>query len=354
MKTSTVLAAFAFVLNVLVSTAPFAAEPPHYITGRIHFNINTNDYARTREFYRVLGFAHSIGGFPETNTLIMAQSLGMSAPYRMHAELFYLGPPDIDPATLTEPTGRMIDLIQWKEPANTAPAYSAVNRLGFARAVLSTSDLDADMAALGAFGTQFLGPPATRADGSRFAIARDPAGTFVELREEPGARPVLTNGSHVTAVHSIALNVSNFARSRAFYRRLGFTKREKLPVTESIEVARAMGLEAPFRRRGELLRHERDGSAIELIEWLKPRDSAPPYPAPINHPGIHRINYASTDLAADVARLKALGVRFLSPIAPCCTGDASRMGIIIMEDPDGAFVELLGAITPPGSAPPPR
>ena len=48
------------------------------IIGRIHLNVNTNDYEASRTFYRALGFAQTIGPFPETNTLEMAHSMGMA------------------------------------------------------------------------------------------------------------------------------------------------------------------------------------------------------------------------------------------------------------------------------------
>ena len=320
------------------------------LTGRVHFNVNTNAYAWTREFYRRLGFTHSIGPFPETNTIIMANSVGMRHPYRMYAELIYLGEGEIDPAKLMIPTGRFIDIIEWKEPRNVQPAYPHVNSLGIAKVTLSTTDLDADMASLRAIGTTFLSAPATRADGSRFVIARDPAGTFVELRQDPGATPKLLNGSHVSEIHHLTVNVSDFERSRAFYRMIGFTRGTELPGSGTAEEARAMGLDGPYRVRAEMMVHERDGSRIELVEWLEPRDLTPPHAPPINHPGIHRINFGTTDVARDVARLRAQGIRFLSPIAPCCEGDRSRMGIALFADPDGSFMQVMGGIEPPAAS----
>ncbi len=44
--------------------------------------------------------------------------MGMAEPYRMYAEIIYLGEDVIDTTGLHEPTGRMIDLIQWYEPQN--------------------------------------------------------------------------------------------------------------------------------------------------------------------------------------------------------------------------------------------
>ena len=42
------------------------------LTGRIHFNIQTGDFARSRALYRMLGFTAGVGGFPKTNTYEMA------------------------------------------------------------------------------------------------------------------------------------------------------------------------------------------------------------------------------------------------------------------------------------------
>jgi len=83
------------------------------------------------------------------------------------------------------------------------------------------------------------------------------------------------------------------------------------------------------------------------VEWKNPRNPERAYPPPINHIGINRMAYFTTDLAGDVARLKAQGVKFLSEIAPCCEGPNSTSGIVPFSDPDGTFIELLGAIPPP-------
>lgn len=316
------------------------------LSGRIHFNVNTNDYAATREFYRHLGFVRGLGPFPETNILPVSHGVGILKPYRMYAEIVCLGEPGNSFDNLLIPTGRFIDMIEWKDPRTEAPAYPNINHPGIARLTLASSDLDADVRNMKAHGAPFLSEPVRRADGARFAIMRDPSGIFVELREEPGAQPVEYEGSHVTEVRQLTINVHDFERSRAFYRMLGFERGDALPETESAEVARAMGLDAPYRVRAELMRHRGDGSRIELVEWLAPRDGAPPYPRPIIHPGMQRINYAVDDLVGDIAKLKAQGVRFLSDIAACCEGDQSRMGFIAFYDPDGNFIQMMGAIEP--------
>ena len=316
------------------------------VVGRIHFNISTADFKRSRDFYRRLGFADAIGPFPETNTIEVARGVGVKQPFRIYAELLYLGRLGEEAPNLLNPTGRLIDMIEWKDPRNESPAYPHLYHLGITRVVFTTTDLDADMSALTALGTHFLSPPAKRADGNRFVIGRDPDGTFFELLEPQDVVSKLANDSHVTHVHHLTINVSDFERSREFYRMFGFTSGTRLPATESMEVAQAMGLDQPYRVRAELMVHAGDGSQIELVEWQQPRDSTPPHPHPINSYGIQRINYATTDVVGDIAKLKALGVTFLSPIAPCCDGDASTFGFVLLFDPDGNFFQLMGAIDP--------
>ena len=88
-----------------------------------------------------------------------------------------------------------------------------------------------------------------------------------------------------------------------------------------------------------------DGNTLRIIQWLEPFDADPPYPPPISHIGIHRVALAVRDLDVAVRSLTRQGVRFLSEIAPCCSGTGQdETGIINAVDPDGAFVELVGPI----------
>ena len=138
------------------------------VIGRIHFNLSTADFKSSRDFYRHLGFADSIGPFPETNTIEVARGVGVNRPFKIYAEILYLGKLGPEPLDLLKPTGRMIDVIDWKDPRNELPAYPYLYNLGISRAAFTTTDLDTDMSALKAAGTHFLSPPAKRTDGSRF------------------------------------------------------------------------------------------------------------------------------------------------------------------------------------------
>lgn len=320
------------------------------ITGRIHFNTNVSDYDASRAFYFDIGVVGGFG-FPDTNTLEVAEAIGVDTPteydgsmgdeaggYLLHGNLVFLA----------SFGGLFIDLIEFTIPRNNEPPYANLNHLGMARAAFLTNDLDADYAYMtGALGVEFLSPPATRSNGTRFAIFKDPDGTYYDLVEVTPSIPFPTTFTNIVSIGPVNVNVSDFERSRAFYRMLGFTDSVPLAETDSLEVAEAMGFMEEYLIHGEQITFPGDGSAIELIQWLAPYDPSPPYPLPINHFGINRLAYSTSDLQADVDALTAQGIEFVSPIAPCCEGPASTTGIISFYDPDGTLIELVGDITPP-------
>lgn len=143
------------------------------------------------------------------------------------------------------------------------------------------------------------------------------------------------------------VNVSDFDRSLAWYRMLGYELTEELPRIESAEVARAMGFAElaaageSIERKGTILTHRLDGSTIELVQWIHPFDPTPPWPVPVNHLGIHRTAFSTSDIHGDVATLKAQELQFVSPVTPCCSGPDSSGSIVAFYDPDGTIVELV-------------
>lgn len=313
---------------------------------RMHFNTNVSDFSVSRAFYGALGF-ETLSGFPDTNTQAMARAIGVSTPtsydgslgeeaggYLLHGEL--IGLPGFK--------GGLIDLIEFTIPKNEDPPYARLNHLGIARAAMYTTNLAADHGFMRRMGIDFLSAPATRSDGSMFAIFRDPDGTFYELIELPGEKPAAGSddrATHIERLAHVSINVSDFERSRAWYQMLGYELTRRLPETESIEVARAMGFDEPFCIDGAILTHPADGSTIELVQWLAPYDPEPAYPLPVNHLGIGRIALATDDIEADVAALRAQGVAFVSEVTPCCSGPDSWGSIVAFQDPDGAVIELV-------------
>ena len=309
------------------------------LTGRIHFNTQTGDFDRSRAFYRMLGFTAGVGGFPKTNTHEMARSLGMY-------DLCTYEIQEIEVISIPGSWGpTSIDLIQFAEPFNPAPPYESPTHLGMAYAALLTTDLDADVTRMREQGMEFLSEP-YGVPGNRFVFFTDPDGVFFKLEETAPPHADPDREMQIRAMPYVALNVSDFERSLAFYRRLGYTESRPLPSTGALEEARAYGLDAPFQRRGaEIAIPGGDRHSLQLVQWLDPYDDEPPYPPPINHIGIDRIALAVTDLHLAVSTLREEGAEFLSETAPCCSGTgADETGIINLLDPDGIFLELVGPI----------
>ena len=321
------------------------SEVQLHVLSRVHFNTNVSDFVASRAFYGKLGFT-TLSGFPDTNTQAMARAIGIETPtvydgskgdwaggYLLHGELIGLGF-----------LSGAIDLIEFTIPRDETPPYAKLNHLGMARAALQTTDLDADYEYLSSQGVRFLSAPVNRSDGTRFVIFNDPDGTFYELTEVTSDGAETSDKGQVTHLNgfgALNVNVSDFERSRAWYQMFGFEVTKTVAGTESVEVARAMGFDEPFNIEGAILTHAVDGSTMELVQWLSPYDSERAYPIPVNHLGIHRTALATTDIAADVATLKAQGVEFVSPVTPCCSGPDSSGSIVAFYDPDGTIVELV-------------
>lgn len=313
-----------------------------HVLSRVHFNTNVSSFQASRAFYGMLGF-ETLSGFPDTNTQAMARAIGIETPtsydgsegpeaggYLLHGEL--IGPDGF--------AGGVIDLIEFTIPRNDAPPYGRINRLGMTRAVMYTSDIDADHQYLSEQGVQFLSAPVLSESGDRVALFTDPDGTFYELRE--ALRERSANGPpNIFALGPVGINVSDFERSIAWYRLLGFSERRSLPDAETSFVAQALGFDQPISKRAVELSHSRDDSRLEISQWLTPYDPEPPYPVPVNHLGIHRMAFSTSDIEADVAMLKAQGVEFVSDITPCCSGPDSWGSIVAFYDPDGTVLELV-------------
>ncbi len=318
------------------------AEIALNVEAHVHFNTNVSSFEKARAFYASLGF-ETLSGFPDTNTLEMAQAIGIETPteydgskgeaaggYLLHGELIGVG----------GNAGGLIDLIEFTIPRNDEPPYASINHLGMASAAMLTADLDADFAHLSEQGVRFLGPPAVRADGRRFAVFKDLDGTFYELTEAPGEADE-ESPTNIFALGHVTINVSDFERSAAWYQMLGYELTSRLPESESSEVAAALGLQSPIRLRGAVFTHPVAESQLVIQQWLEPFDGERAYPLPVNHLGINRIALTSSDIEADVAALKAQGVEFVSPITPCCSGPDSWGSIVAFHDPDGTIVELV-------------
>lgn len=145
----------------------------------------------------------------------------------------------------------------------------------------------------------------------------------------------------ITGFVHVNVNCSDFDASLAFYERLGFVKVVDVPPRNTAEVAAAVGM-PPYTVRGALLalRNGNPPLTIDLLEWQEPRDDEPPY-AHLYHLGIARIALASDDLDADMARLEAAGVTFLSAPATVTLPGGLVSRFVCFRDPDGTVLELV-------------
>ena len=326
----------------------YRSEQDIGLVARVHFATHTPDFHRARTFYRMLGYTEGASGFPLTNTHAVARALGMFdvCQYELAAgEVMRL------PAS---PFGANIDLLQFITPFNDDPPYELPNHLGMAYAALLTTDLGSDYEFLKSRGVEFLSEP-HGTPGDRFVFFRDPDGVLYKLMETAPPQGDRDGDLHLVAMPYIGVNVSDFDRSLAFYRELGYTQASPLPEKGSLEEARAHGLDKPFRIKGADIAIERgDRHVLRLVQWIEPFDDEPPYPPPINHIGINRIALVVPDLDRAVAILKEKGVPLLSEIAPCCSGTGEdTSGIVHAIDPDGVFLELVGRIARRGPEPQP-
>ncbi|MBT4520077.1 MAG: hypothetical protein HOC23_08725 [Halieaceae bacterium] len=324
------------------------ADVELHLESRLHFNTNVSNFEAARQFFGKLGFG-TFTGFPDTNTQEMAQAMGIKTPtaydgaqgehaggYLLHGELLSLSLMRWGGDALK---GGLIDLIEFKIPRREESPYSGLNHLGIARAAMYTTDLNADYNYMRSVGVEFISAPATRSDGTVFAIFKDLDGTHFELIEKPG-KEVETEDTHIFSLAQVNINVSDFERSRAWYQMLGYNVSTKLAATDSLAVANAMGFDSTFEINGAVLTRQEDGSMLELVQWMTPFNPEPPYAIPANHLGIARIAFGTSNMEADVAALKSQGVEFLSDITPCCQGPDSSGSIVAFYDPDGAIIEL--------------
>ncbi|MCZ6709868.1 MAG: VOC family protein [Gammaproteobacteria bacterium] len=309
------------------------------LMARVHFATQTRDFDKARAFYRTLGYTEGQGGFPLTNTHQMARALGMfdECQYELaNGEVIAL------PGSLNTAN---IDLLQFKTPYNDEAPYDLPNHLGMAYAALLTTNLASDVAFMKSEGVEFLSEP-YGIPGDQFVFFRDLDGVLYKLMETAPPHGDADANMHLIAMPYIGINVSDLEKSLAFYHAIGYTDSKRLPETGTIEEARAYGLDQAFRIKGADISLGRgDHHVLRLVQWITPYNDDPAYPPPVNHIGIDRIALVVPDLDRAVAILTAQGVEFLSEVAPCCSGTGEdEFGIVHAIDPDGVFLELVGAI----------
>ncbi|MFP6796564.1 MAG: VOC family protein [Pseudomonadales bacterium] len=145
----------------------------------------------------------------------------------------------------------------------------------------------------------------------------------------------------MTGLVHVNINCRDFDRSLSFYELLGFQKLVDVPAKNTPEVAAAVGM-PPYTVKGALLilKNSKIPVMIDLLEWVDPSDSSPPYEH-LYHLGIARVALATDDLDSDVAFLQSNGVEFLSEPATVKLKDNPATRFVCFKDPDGTILELV-------------
>ena len=157
-------------------------------------------------------------------------------------------------------------------------------------------------------------------------------------------RPADGGRGDVPSFFHVNVNCSDFDRSLAFYRLIGF---EPVNTFEGDADFGAVGLGPVLRLpddcagRAALLQLGGDGAGprLDLIEWTSPRQ-APPPPRSLAQPGVGRICLRSLDADAVHARLAAAGHHGYTPPVRIVLG-GSVIKVFCVEDPDGVVIEFM-------------
>jgi catechol 2,3-dioxygenase-like lactoylglutathione lyase family enzyme len=147
---------------------------------------------------------------------------------------------------------------------------------------------------------------------------------------------------HYQSIFHFTVNATDFERSLAFYRTLGFRLlRDNRDVVWPAEVAENFGLRAA-QGRGALLAigPEEHHTRLDLIEWLEPRWQVPQADRPIEERVPRIIALRTKNVRAAWRELSERGIRFLRP--PRDPDPATGIeAVVCCRDPDGNVIELI-------------
>lgn len=304
------------------------------------YGLQVSDFERQLGFWDDFGLKAVINpAGPETNTIEMAQVLGLTKPYHLKVSLHWLSQIGV---------GAAADTVQFLDPFNADPPYAKLNHIGYTHVTYGTRDLDAAVSFLRSEGVTVASDP-VGTPGSRYAFVRDADGTYYQLVEDSGA-PASATPTKLTRMTSITLNVSDLEATTEFLKLFGFT--QSTPAGETVQAgtpeAAAWGFPSGFRNAGFDLSNPASPGApkIQVRKWQSPYNSEPAYPLPMNHIGLDRLIFYGTspNLLTVADSLKAAGVNSVGPPARCCNGYSSPGGIALWTGPDGIIVELPGPI----------
>lgn len=143
------------------------------IAGIYHVNVNVVDLDRSISFYEMIGF-RLVKQLGEHQSKELALGLGVPGAH-IRAALLRIG---------NEPRATYLDLVQWlSREHHRLESPHVANGPGIARLSLLTNDIASEYERLCADGVEFLSPPVSFNDQTRFCLFRDPDGVLLQLIE---------------------------------------------------------------------------------------------------------------------------------------------------------------------------
>lgn len=275
-----------------------------HLKALLHYNINVSDFAASKKFYKLLGFANFI-------------DLNINVTDPDEAQGLDLPPYSLKTTPMRGKDGFIIDLIKFNSPYDDQAPHTEYNSIGFVSLHLKSSNLKKDRKYLANNGV-----PSTLLEGTEDNPKKiqfsDPDGTIVLLSQVgPVSNVYFFQRTKINGVHSTNVNVSDLNTSVNFYKEVGFQLIDQNEDYATIALS--------------------DGRHITLTESCSTNMAY----EKVNHLGIARIAITTSDLNADMEILKSKGIEFYAPKPIQGTGIFSIIRYAAFEDPDGNVLELV-------------
>ena len=226
--------------------------------------------------------------------------------------------------------GITLDLYAFESPAPVGPRVRRRNnQYGLTHLAFYVDEIDAwagRVAAAG--GTVFPNTRATfRDNGTTMMYCTDPDGTRVELMQAPGERERFSHSG---------VCMDDVEHFLAFYRGLaGFERAENYELYDHGYFMNVINELDDVKLRAQMIR-DANGNTIELLEMKSPAAFGGREPLPVNQYGFRYLAFATDDIAAGAAAVRALGGTVIDETHS--ENDRSRM--VFCADPIGARLLL--------------